>query len=108
MLALDEQSKEVIAAAGALTDETLDLVSTDVDGAYEDQKAIEAELRRIQSLLKSQAHHVSLYQGVIDNLVSSLKELGDVSNWAQMLETISKDVSDLCERSRGAAQGPGL
>lgn len=101
-LRLEGQSKQVTAAAGSLTDEALTLVCAEVDEAYDCQKAIEAQLRRVQTLLKSQAHHVSLYQGVIEGLVSSLKELGDLSNWAQTLETLAKEVTDLADGTTAA------
>lgn len=78
-----------------MADEALSLVARDVDAAYDNQKAVEAALRRVQALLTTHAHHVGLLDGVMAGLVTGLKELGDVGNWAQAIERLAGEVAEI-------------
>lgn len=64
---------------------------------YLAERTIEAELRKIEILLSANATHTEQWLTLVDRLTDQLKELGDVSNWAQTLLNSAKDINQLAQ-----------
>jgi hypothetical protein len=74
--------------------------------AYEDQKLIEREIRRVQGLLQSNAHQCDRWTSLLSGVINELKELGDVTNWAQLLEVAAKDIQTVATHFETPARAP--
>jgi hypothetical protein len=59
---------------------------------------MERELRRLQALLQSNGHQNDQWVSLLGGVTMELKELGDVGNWAQLLEELAVDVKSIAHR----------
>jgi len=65
--------------------------------AYAAEKEIEAELRNIERLLVSNANQNEQWMTLLTRLSTELKELGDVTNWVESLESSANDIHTIAK-----------
>lgn len=58
------------------------------------ERQIEAELREIERLMSTNATQIEQWTTLVDRLSKELKEMGDVSNWLQVLEQTAGDIAE--------------
>lgn len=64
---------------------------------YLAERTIETELRKIETLLAANTTHTEQWLTLVDRLTDQLKELGDVSNWAQTLLNSAQEIRQLAK-----------
>lgn len=62
------------------------------------ERQIESELRNIERLLSSNGYQIHQWTTLLDRLTSELKELGDVSNWAAIMEKSADEIRDISKQ----------
>lgn len=78
---------------------TLCFLNFRVAQAYLNQKKLDAEAKLLHQGAINFAKQTQQWLALVENFSSSLKEIGDVENWARSIENDMKIVSDTLERA---------
>ena len=66
--------------------------------AYLAERHIETELRNVERLLISNATQTEQWASVLNRLSTELKELGDITNWLDILEKAAVEIRQLSRK----------
>jgi len=69
-----------------VTDLMMDSINSDVAVVFQNQKLIEIEAKQLEAEANKLSKNAKKWVELLGTLQSSLKELGDVENWAQTIE----------------------
>eukprot|EP00659_Diplonema_papillatum_P004340 gene4340-6720_t len=87
----DKRLKEVLGVVPHVSQTLVENVNKDVLEVFANQHVLESEGRELQTqadrFLKQSQNWLTLF----DNFNSSLKELGDMANWATVIEADARD-----------------
>lgn len=72
--------------------------------AYLNQKKLDAEAKQLHSSAVNFTKQTQQWLNLVENFNSSLKELGDVENWAKTIETEIKTITNALEIVYRSAQ----
>lgn len=72
-------------------------ITNSVAQAYLNQKRLDAEAKQLHIGATNFAKQTQQWLQLIDGFISSLKELGDVENWAKIIETDMLVITDSLE-----------
>ncbi|KYQ89706.1 GCN5-like 1 domain-containing protein [Tieghemostelium lacteum] len=89
--------KEAINSIGTVTNGLLDSVNQGVASIFANQKKIENEARTLQTNTAKFSKQTSQWISLIENFNNSLKEIGDVENWAKTIENDMYNISNVIE-----------
>ncbi|KAI0561890.1 GCN5-like protein [Gracilaria domingensis] len=92
---LNAGAQKVQKAASDLSDALLQRINEDVQEVYQAERQIETELRNIERLLSSNGYQIHQWTTLLDRLTTELKELGDVSNWVEVLEQSAIEIKNI-------------
>jgi len=84
---IDVLKQEATASVEAVASVLLDSVNTGVSNVYENQQKLEQEARTLGAQTARFAKQTNRWLAMYHGLNEALKELGDVRNWAQSIET---------------------
>ncbi|CEI92182.1 hypothetical protein RMCBS344292_06451 [Rhizopus microsporus] len=87
--------KNAIQATNELTDSITDYVNE--DDIFVKQKELEQQSKRLATQVTKYINQTQQWLSLVDNFNHSLKELGDVKNWAQIMEHDMKTVMTTLE-----------
>ncbi|XP_065095595.1 biogenesis of lysosome-related organelles complex 1 subunit 1 [Ochlerotatus camptorhynchus] len=82
----DRRRKEAILSANELTQNLVDHLNVGVAQAYLNQKRLDAEAKQLHVGATNFAKQTQQWLTLIENFNGSLKEIGDVENWAKTIE----------------------
>ena len=68
-----------------------------MEAAYNNQRQLEVEAKQLQAHVSRLTRQTSQWISMIENFNQSLKELGDVENWARTIETDMMTVASALE-----------
>lgn len=91
--------KEAQQAASDLTTALVDHLNVGVAQAYLNQKRLDSEAKQLHLNATNFAKQTSAWLQMIENFNKSLKELGDVENWARTIEGDMRVISSTLEYS---------
>eukprot|EP00039_Didymoeca_costata_P026801 m.16692 g.16692 ORF g.16692 m.16692 type:complete len:133 (+) comp5767_c0_seq1:84-482(+) len=83
----EESRIEATNAAHSLTKETIASLNEGVVHVFNTQKKLEGEVKHLQTSLVKYTKLSSQWITMVDNFNLALKEIGDVENWAQRIES---------------------
>jgi len=89
--------KVAVGSVSAVTNGLLDSVNGGVAAIFANQKRLEAEARQLQTQATRFSKQTSQWISLVDSFNQSLKELGDLENWAKIIESDMKNVSSALE-----------
>ncbi|CAO1409203.1 unnamed protein product [Diamesa tonsa] len=89
----EKLKKDSVEAANDLTQNLVDHLNVGVAQAYLNQKRLDQEAKNLNVAANNFNKQTQQWLSLIDGFSSSLKELGDVENWAK---TIEKDMKTIC------------
>ncbi|XP_058825957.1 biogenesis of lysosome-related organelles complex 1 subunit 1 [Topomyia yanbarensis] len=82
----ERRRKEAILSANELTQNLVDHLNVGVAQAYLNQKRLDAEAKQLHVGATNFAKQTQQWLTLIENFNGSLKEIGDVENWAKTIE----------------------
>jgi len=89
--------REALTAANNLTTALVDHLNVGVAQAYLNQKRLDSEAKQLHLNATNFSKQTSAWLNLIDSFNSSLKELGDVENWAKTIEGDMRAISSTLE-----------
>ncbi|KAI9268731.1 beta-lactamase-like protein [Sporodiniella umbellata] len=99
--------KNAIQATQQLTVAVNDYMNEEINEIFSKQKDLEHQSRKLASQTQKYATQTQQWLSLVDNFNNSLKELGDVKNWAQIMENDMKTIMSTLEfvhQGTGSAQ----
>ncbi|KAI7863492.1 biogenesis of lysosome-related organelles complex-1 subunit 1 [Spinellus fusiger] len=82
----DQMRKDVVKTVNELTDTISDKVNEGVSDIFARQKELEQESRKLAAQTTRYMKQTKQWVTLVDNFNASLKELGDVKHWAEIME----------------------
>ncbi|KAL1463278.1 hypothetical protein WDU94_015044 [Cyamophila willieti] len=89
--------KEALGAANELTHALVDHLNVGVAQAYLNQKKLDAEAKQLHTNAITFSKQTQQWLSLVDNFNSALKEIGDVENWAKVIEEDMRVISAALE-----------
>uniref|UniRef100_A0A8D9C0M8 Biogenesis of lysosome-related organelles complex 1 subunit 1 n=1 Tax=Cacopsylla melanoneura TaxID=428564 RepID=A0A8D9C0M8_9HEMI len=89
--------KEALGAANDLTHALVDHLNVGVAQAYLNQKKLDAEAKQLHTNAITFSKQTQQWLSLVDNFNSALKEIGDVENWAKVIEEDMRVISAALE-----------
>ncbi|KAI5710566.1 biogenesis of lysosome-related organelles complex 1 subunit 1 [Diaphorina citri] len=89
--------KEALSAANDLTQALVDHLNVGVAQAYLNQKKLDAEAKQLHTNAITFSKQTQQWLSLVDNFNSALKEIGDVENWAKVIEEDMRLISAALE-----------
>jgi len=89
--------KEALTAATCLTTALVDHLNVGVAQAYLNQKRLDSEAKQLHLNATNFSKQTSAWLQLIDSFNTSLKEVGDVENWARTIEGDMRAISSTLE-----------
>ncbi|KAI8322392.1 GCN5L1-domain-containing protein [Martensiomyces pterosporus] len=93
----EQLRKEAVQDIGDLCDTATTSLSAQVGQVLDNQKKIESLARDSAHLVQQHARSTAKWTKLVDQFNGALKELGDVRNWAQVIERDMLDVAATLE-----------
>ncbi|XP_033761998.1 biogenesis of lysosome-related organelles complex 1 subunit 1-like isoform X2 [Pecten maximus] len=93
----EKKKKEAIVASTALTHALVDHLNGGVAQAYVNQKKLDTETKILQANAGQFSKQTIQWLKLVEDFNTSLKELGDVENWARSIETDMRTISSALE-----------
>jgi len=91
--------KEALSAATNLTTALVDHLNVGVAQAYLNQKRLDSEAKQLHLNATNFSKQTTAWLQLIDSFNNSLKEVGDVENWARTIEGDMRTISSTLEYS---------
>jgi len=89
--------KEALSAATNLTTALVDHLNVGVAQAYLNQKRLDSEAKQLHLNATNFSKQTTAWLQLIDSFNNSLKEVGDVENWARTIEGDMRAISSTLE-----------
>ena len=87
--------EECVAAARAASGSLLGRANDDTARAFAQEKALEDEIRKLQSEADRFCRRTEQWVALVDDFNRALKEIGDVENWSRAIE---RDMNEVVAR----------
>ena len=95
---ITQAKKNLQDLARPMTSDMISSLDSEVLCLHSNQKKIEAETKSLKDNAKRLATNAEKWVELYDNLNDAMKQLGDVVNWAQMLEKDMQEVGTAVAR----------
>lgn len=82
----DQKRKIALASVSAVTSGLMDGVNVGVAHVHANQRKLEQETRNLQAQATRFAKQTTQWLSLVDGFNESLKEIGDIENWAKTIE----------------------
>lgn len=99
----ERKRKQAIRSAQEVSSGFVDALNSGVEEAYENQKKINFLVKDLQNQSTVFLKQASQWINTVEGFNASLKELGDLPNWASIIE---KDMLIICRSLEYAYNGP--
>eukprot|EP00794_Sanderia_malayensis_P003283 gene3283-3765_t len=93
----EQRKKEALDAVSEFSSSFVEALNSDVEAAYNNQRRLEAEAKQLQYNVSKLTKQSAQWISMIENFNESLKELGDVENWAKTIETDMMTIASALE-----------
>eukprot|EP00118_Oscarella_pearsei_P000563 m.5257 g.5257 ORF g.5257 m.5257 type:complete len:127 (+) comp12627_c0_seq1:59-439(+) len=89
----ERRRKEALSAADTVARNLVDALNEGVETAYHNQKKLDAEAKVLQVHATKFVRQTHQWLAMVQGFNQSLKELGDVENWARTIESDMQEIS---------------
>ncbi|CRK98397.1 CLUMA_CG011756, isoform A [Clunio marinus] len=93
----EKLKRETLESANELTVNLVDHLNVGVAQAYLNQKRLDQEAKNLNTNANNFNKQTQQWLSLIENFTSSLKELGDVENWAKTIEKDMRTITSALE-----------
>ncbi|TPX38180.1 hypothetical protein SmJEL517_g00243 [Synchytrium microbalum] len=102
---LKSETKHAVSYA---VDSLYDAVNLQVSKAFQIQRELEAESKRLEAAAVEFSKQTRLWLALVNQFNDGLKELGDVQNWSGIIEKDVRSIVGTMERVAGIAEEEAL
>lgn len=99
----EKRKKEAQESVKAFTSSLVDALNSEVEQAYENQKRLDQETKKLQAQAARYMKQAQQWKGLMDGFHKALKDLGDLEQWAR---TIEADMNIVVSTLEYAYRGP--
>eukprot|EP01116_Phalansterium_solitarium_P015382 TRINITY_DN33961_c0_g1_i1.p2 TRINITY_DN33961_c0_g1~~TRINITY_DN33961_c0_g1_i1.p2 ORF type:complete len:123 (+),score=43.90 TRINITY_DN33961_c0_g1_i1:109-477(+) len=89
----DQKRRAALNSVSAVTSGLMDSVNSGVANVFANQRRLEQETRNLQSQTTRFSKQTTQWLTLVDNFNDSLKEIGDIENWAKTIENDMKSIA---------------
>jgi len=89
--------KVAVSSVSAVTNSLMDSVNGGVATVFSQQRKLEVEAKILQTQANRFCRQTTQWLTLLDNFNQSLKELGDLENWAKAIESDMQNISSALE-----------
>jgi len=89
--------KVAVSSVSTVTNALMDSVNGGVAVVFSQQKKLEVEAKILQTQANRFCRQTTQWLTLLDNFNQSLKELGDLENWAKAIESDMQNISSALE-----------
>ncbi|POG62045.1 biogenesis of lysosome-related organelles complex 1 [Rhizophagus irregularis DAOM 181602=DAOM 197198] len=93
----EQLRKEAVQAVSEVTDSLADTLNERVSTILKTQREIESEARKLSSQSVKYTKQTKQWLSMLEGFNSALKELGDVQNWAEVIEKDMREIATTLE-----------
>jgi len=93
----EQLRKEAVQAVSEVTDSLADTLNERVSTILKTQREIETEARKLSVQSVKYTKQTKQWLSMLEGFNSALKELGDVQNWAEVIEKDMKEITTTLE-----------
>jgi len=104
LVSADRLKKEAMESVGAATTAAMDTVNVGVATVWHNQQQLEAEARQLQQQAQRFNTQTEQWLSTFQSFHQSLKELGDVENWARTIEADMAFINSSLEQVQSARE----
>ena len=99
----ERRKKEALESVKAFTASLVDALNSEVEQAYENQKRLDQETKKLQAQAARYTKQTQQWVGLMEGFHKGLKDLGDLEQWAR---TIEADMNVVVSTLEYAYRGP--
>ena len=103
-MSAERLKKEAMESVGAATTAAMDTVNVGVATVWHNQQQLEAEARQLQQQAQRFNMQTAQWLSTFQSFHQSLKELGDVENWARTIEADMAFINSSLEQVQSARE----
>ena len=104
LVSAERLKKEAMESVGAATTAAMDTVNVGVATVWHNQQQLEAEARQLQQQAQRFNTQTTQWLSTFQSFHQSLKELGDVENWARTIESDMAFINSSLEQVQSARE----
>ncbi|CAG8604051.1 4705_t:CDS:2 [Ambispora leptoticha] len=105
----EQLRKEVIQSVSEVSDALSESLNERVASVFKTQREIESEIRKLSVQTSKHTKQAKQWITLMDGLSAALKEIGDVQNWAEVIEQDMRDIAMTLEYvHRGTMDGESV
>ena len=104
LVSAERLKKEAMESVGAATTAAMDTVNMGVATVWHNQQQLEAEARQLQQQAQRFNTQTGQWLSTFQSFHQSLKELGDVENWARTIEADMAFINSSLEQVQSARE----
>eukprot|EP01127_Copromyxa_protea_P004073 TRINITY_DN1388_c0_g1_i1.p1 TRINITY_DN1388_c0_g1~~TRINITY_DN1388_c0_g1_i1.p1 ORF type:complete len:132 (+),score=29.28 TRINITY_DN1388_c0_g1_i1:50-397(+) len=90
----EKLQKAVVESVQVVAEQMMDSINAGVTTVFQNQRAIEAESRKLEAQAAKLTSQSVKWVKLLEEFQDGLKELGDVENWAQAIETDMREINE--------------
>lgn len=99
----EKRKKDALESVKAFTSSLVDALNSEVEQAYENQKRLDQETKKLQAQATRYMKQAQQWKGLVEGFHKALKDLGDLEQWAR---TIEADMNVVVSTLEYAYRGP--
>eukprot|EP01134_Creolimax_fragrantissima_P004588 CFRG4588T1 len=92
---IEKLKREAISSVDGVTNELVEALNSGVAEIFSNQRELEKQTKLLSQQTEILSKQTDQWQGMLENFNDALKEIGDVENWARVMENDLRIIADV-------------